>query len=112
MAIVPIDNLSAGMLLKSDVCDRSGRMLMPAGGELTDRHLKIFRTWGVLEADIEADDGLVETHQALINVDVDPVRLAAAEESVQRLFRLNDPEHPAIKELMRICIARKVSDAS
>jgi len=111
MAIVPIDNLSAGMLLKSDVCDRSGRMLLPAGGELTDRHLKIFRTWGVLEADI-ADGDNIETAQILAGVDVDPVRLAAAEEAVKRLFRLNDREHPAIKELMRLCIARKVSHES
>ena len=111
MAIVPIEGLAAGMLLKSDVCDRSGRMLLPAGGELTDRHLKIFRTWGVLEADIE-DGGSLETAQALTNADVDPVRLAAAEEAVTRIFRLNNPEHPAIRELMRICIARKVADVS
>lgn len=111
MAIIPIDNLSAGMLLKSDVCDRSGRMLLPAGGELSDRHLKIFRTWGVLEADIE-DGGGLDTPQILPNVDVDPVRLAAAEEAVRHIFRLNDPEHPAIRELMRICIARRVADAS
>ncbi|HEX9078810.1 MAG TPA: hypothetical protein VF795_04410 [Desulfuromonadaceae bacterium] len=111
MAIIPIDSLSAGMLLKSDVCDRSGRLLLPAGGELTDRHLKIFRTWGVLEADIEDGDAL-EAPQELAGADVDPVRLAAAEEEVRRRFRLNDPEHPAIRELMRLCIARKVSDAS
>lgn len=111
MAIVPVENLAAGMLLKSDVCDRSGRMLLPAGGELTDRHLKIFRTWGVLEADIE-DGGSLDTSLALTSVDVDPVRLAAAEEAVHQLFRLNDPEHPAIRELMRLCIIRKVSDAS
>ncbi|HEY4743498.1 MAG TPA: hypothetical protein VIH45_02485 [Desulfuromonadaceae bacterium] len=112
MAIVPIDNLTAGMLLKSDVCDRSGRMLLPAGGELTERHLKIFRTWGVLEADIENGGENLEAPQALATAGVDPARLAAAEEAVRGLFRLNDPEHPAIRELMRICIARKVSDAS
>jgi len=109
MAIVPIDNLEVGMLLKSDVCDRSGRMLLPAGCELSERHLKIFRTWGVLEAEIEGDDTL-ETTQTFINEDIDPVRLAAAEEAVKRIFRLNDQEHPAIKELMRLCIARKVAE--
>lgn len=111
MAIIPIDSLSAGMQLKSDVCDRSGRMLLPAGGELTERHLKIFRTWGVLEADIE-DGGSLDAPQPLARVDVDPARLAAAEEAVRRLFRMNDPEHPAIRELMRICTARRVADAS
>lgn len=108
MAIVPIDNLESGMMLKSDVCDRSGRMLLPAGCELSERHLKIFRTWGVLEADIERDESL-ESPQAFINEDLDPARLAAAEEAVKRIFRLNDQGHPAIRELMRLCIARKVA---
>lgn len=111
MAIIPIDNLAAGMVLKSNVCDRSGRMLLPSGGELTERHLKIFRTWGVLEADIEDADG-VETSQDFINEDVDPVRLAEVEGHVRRIFRRNDLEHPAIKELMRLCITRKVTDVS
>jgi hypothetical protein len=109
MAIVPIDNLAAGMVLKSNVCDRSGRLLLPSGGELTERHLKIFRTWGVLEADIEGDN-CMEAVQDLINEDIDPARLAVAEESVRRIFRFNELEHPAIKELMRLCITRKVSD--
>lgn len=111
MAIIPIDNLAAGMVLKSNVCDRSGRMLLPSGGELTDRHLKIFRTWGVLEADIEGDDG-VETTQDFIIEDVDPGSLAEAEEQVRCIFRHNEQEHPAIKELMRLCITRKVTDVS
>lgn len=111
MAIIPIDNLAAGMVLKSNVCDRSGRMLLPAGGELTERHLKIFRTWGVLEADIVGDDG-AETTQDFIIEDIDPARLAEAEEQVRWIFRRNDLEHPAIKELMRLCITRKVTDVS
>lgn len=111
MAIVPIDNLAVGMLLGSDVCDRSGRMLLPAGAELTERHLKVFRTWGVIEADIEGEEGC-EAAPLPAGEDADPVRLAAAEESVLRIFRLNDREHPAIMELMRLCIARKVADVS
>lgn len=109
MAIVPIDNLAAGMLLRNNVCDRSGRMLLPAGAELSERHLKIFRTWGVTEADVEGEDGC-ETVSPLAGEDVDPVRLAAAEEAVAWMFRLNDREHPAIRELMRLCIARKVAN--
>jgi hypothetical protein len=111
MAVIPIDNLAPGMVLKSNVCDRSGRMLLPAGGELTERHLKIFRTWGVLEADIEGGSD-VETAQDFFSEDLDPVRLAAAEEAVRRYFRRNELEHPAIKELMRLCIVRKVTDES
>jgi hypothetical protein len=108
LAFVHIDNLAPGMVLKQNVCDRSGRLLLPEGSELTDRHLVIFRTWGVLEVDIssdtDGDDGTVAQHE-----EMDPALLAAAEAAVKPLFVHNDLDHPAIKELMRICIARKAA---
>ena len=52
MAIIPIDLLEAGMVLKADVRDRSGRLILPSGAELAEKQIRIFRTWGVTEADI------------------------------------------------------------
>ncbi|NTW99914.1 MAG: hypothetical protein HGB35_08325, partial [Geobacteraceae bacterium] len=52
MGIIAIENIETGMVLASDVRDRSGRMLLGSGVELTQKHLVVFRTWGVLEADI------------------------------------------------------------
>lgn len=111
MAIINIDNLAPGMVLRHDVCDRSGRLLLPAGNELTEKHLRIFRTWGICEADIESDES-PETPQPLITETLDPVLLAAAEEAVTHLFNRNDPQHPAIRELMQLCIVRKVHHAA
>jgi hypothetical protein len=110
MAIISIEQLEAGMALKANVCDRSGRMLLPAGIELTDKHLKVLRTWGVSEADIVADneDG---SESVAAPVSGDPLVIAAAQEAVDQLFVHNDPQHPLIKELIRICVARKVSHA-
>ena len=109
MALHHIDKLVPGMVLQGDVCDRSGRVLLPAGCELTEKHLLIFRTWGVLEAEItaESDCNSAETEESET---VDPALLAAAESAVMPLFAHNDLEHPAIKELLRICIARKVAN--
>jgi hypothetical protein len=98
------------MVLKSNVCDRSGRLLLPEGVELTEKHLQVFRAWGVVEAEIVGDsdsDGGVPGAE-----EIDPAALAAAELLVKPLFLHNDPEHPAIKELLRICIARKALHAS
>jgi hypothetical protein len=109
MALLPIDRLEAGMILKANVCDRSGRMLLPAGAELADKQLKIFRTWGVTEADIQLgpDEELAEL--AGENITADPIALAEAEAVVARMFRRNDPEHPMIRELMRICRDRRLN---
>lgn len=108
MALIPIDRLEAGMILKADVCDRSGRLLLPAGAELSDKQLRIFRTWGVTEADIVlgSDEELAELADE--NAAADPVALAEAEEAVARMFRRNDPEHPMIRELMRVCRNRRL----
>lgn len=110
MPLVQIDNLAAGMILKKDVCDRSGRLLLPEGAELTEKHLRIFRTWGILEADIAGDsDGEGGGGQF---EEIDPEIMAAAEEAVGALFIHNDPEQPAIKELIRLCVVRRASHAS
>ncbi|GAM09782.1 hypothetical protein OR1_02063 [Geobacter sp. OR-1] len=110
MATVSIDNLAAGMILKSNVCDRSGRLLLPEGVELTEKHLQILRTWGILEAEIV---GGSETEAAGHgDEEISPEALAEAEANVKPLFIHNNLEHPAIKELLRLCIIRKAMHAS
>ncbi|MHB8123042.1 MAG: hypothetical protein ACYDG4_12900 [Desulfuromonadaceae bacterium] len=106
MGKVAIENIETGMVLAGDVHDRTGRMLLGAGAELTQKHLVIFRTWGVLEADIvgQGDDEAASQ----IPADVDPVELAAAEQELAHLFQHTNRTHPAIAELMRLAALRKV----
>lgn len=106
MGTVAIDNIESGMVLASDVHDRSGRMLLGAGAELTQKHLTIFRTWGVLEADIagQGSDNAADP----IPADVDPLELAAVEQELAPLFMHTNRVHPAIVELMRLAALRKV----
>lgn len=111
MALVHIDNLTAGMVLARNVCDRSGRLLLPAGAELTAKHFGIFRMWGVLEAEIVGDSPAGEDNEAAANLELDPAALAKAREEIERLFVHNDFEHPAIKELMRLCVDRRAARA-
>lgn len=99
------------MALKTAVSDRSGRLLLPAGVELSDKHLKIFRTWGVTEADIVSNSN-VESESAPALISGDPAVIAAAQDAVEQLFIHNDQQHPLINELIRICVARKVAHAN
>jgi len=111
LAVVHIDNLFPGMTLSRNVCDRSGRMLLPAGAELTEKHFSIFRMWGVLEVEIVGET-VVEDVDAPLHQEIDPELLSEARAEVEWLFSYNDPEHPAIKELMRICTERRATRAS
>jgi hypothetical protein len=111
MAIFPIDNLEPGMTLKSAVSDRSGRLLLPAGVELTGKHLNIFRMWGVSEADIAAEGDDKDNNGAAGDHTDNPLMRAEAQLEVEQLFIRNDPLHQMISELMRICVSRRVLGA-
>jgi hypothetical protein len=108
MSIFPIDNLEPGMTLKTAVFDRSGRLLLPAGAELTGKHLNIFRMWGVSEVDIEGEDDDADSIGATGDEAGDPLKIAAAQQEVAQLFIHNDPQNQLIHELMRICVSRRV----
>lgn len=106
MGLLPIDNLEIGMVLASDVLDRTGRMLLGAGAELNQKHLTIFRTWGVVEADIAGID--YANDESPLPPEVDPAALAAAEKELLPLFSYAGTEHPALRELLRLAAIRRV----
>lgn len=106
MGMVPIDNLEAGMVLAADANDRNGRLLLGAGAALTPKHLMIFRTWGVEEADIEGVDG--EELAGRLPDDVSREELDSAIASLEPHFRHAGMDHPAIRELLRLAALRKV----
>lgn len=106
MGLLTIDSVEEGMVLKSDVHDRSGRLLLGSGAELNAKHIRMFRTWGVTEADIVGiDDQACGTSLA---ADLDPACMEAAENELRPLFRNADLSYPAMGELFRLCLLRKV----
>ncbi len=44
MGKVNLDDIKPGMKLEKDVQERSGRVLLRVGTEITERHLNSFRT--------------------------------------------------------------------
>lgn len=53
MALINIDDLIGGMLLAEDLFTPSGRFVLAAGASLQEDHLKVFKSWGVVEAEID-----------------------------------------------------------
>lgn len=102
-----IDNLQAGMILTEDVHDRSGRLLLGAGAELQNKHIVIFRTWGVIEAAV--GDEVSEQLIIPAGLDIDLDRLAAVEEELKPRYRYADLNQPAIRELLRLNAMRRLT---
>ena len=100
------DNLTPGMILSADVYARSGRLLLGAGTELTDKHIYVFRIWGVIEVDVAGCLNEDENHEAAKMFD--PDSLDKAEAAVRPLFRHADLTHPGMQEIFQLSILRKV----
>lgn len=105
MGNILIDNLVVGMIVTDDVLDRSGRLLLGAGVELNDTHLRMLRTWGIAEVPITGyDDQHVLSH---VGNEIESQRVLALEAELKPLFRNTNLAYPAMAELFRLCLLRK-----
>jgi hypothetical protein len=108
MATIKLADLEPGMVLTADAVLHDGRVLLHCGVTLTEKHIRTFKAWGLLEANVF---GVSEEEMTVAATDgLDPQRLARAEAKVHAHFRRNDPAHPVVDELMRICVLRAASE--
>ena len=96
MTKILLDAIEVGMELNSDVVDRQGRVLLKAGVTLTEKHLRVFQTWGVLEADIKGDFEQAEDDKVY-----PPELIDEATKLADIHFQYNDTSHPAMKILYK-----------
>lgn len=83
--IVTFENLRPDMVLAADVLDAAGRMLLPRGTTLTDRHLRYCQMWGILTVDVVGEGADHVEGPAL-----DPAHLAEADATLRPRFRHAD----------------------
>lgn len=104
MGLVNIDSIEPGMILASDLLTPEGRFLLPKGAELKESAIKTCKAWGVRQADIlDLDQNqLNEAKLALF----DPEHLERSRAFLAPMFRGADPDHPAMREIIRIALER------
>ena len=100
MASINLEDLEEGMVLSADAKDANGRVLLRAGTALIAKHLTIFKTWGILSADIAgvSREDVEASHDKVL----DPIALEKADEILKVMFKHTDLLHPAIAELYRL----------
>jgi hypothetical protein len=106
MAQLEIDALQPGMKIGRDVVEASGQILLRAGTEITEKHLRVLRSWGVQTVEIEGARPPEPEDTSLARAD--PATFDRAQAAVTERFRCADPAHPAIAELMRLAILAEV----
>lgn len=95
---VAIEAVEPGMELAADIKDAGGRLLLPAGTAVTEKHIRYFQMWGILQVEIVTDQAAVDAQPA-----IDPALLAQARTTVAPRFVHVDRDHPAMVVLFDYC---------
>lgn len=106
MGRLNLDEISPGMTLASDVLDRSGRVLLKSGLQVTEKHLTILKQWGITDADILGVDRDEINAKTIESFDQDI--LTACETEKRELFHHADMSHPINQELFRLSVLRSM----
>jgi len=101
MKCVLIDEAEPGMVLHDPVNNFNGKVLLPEGVELSEKHLRALRQWGVLEINIVSDDGTE-------NIEISPEAIAAAEDTLKPRFTHTNLEHPLMAEIFKQAVLHHV----
>jgi len=104
-----IDKAIPGMVLMEDVAHMNGRILMRAGSEITEKNLRVLKTWGILTVNV-AQETSGAGHEQGGRPSVSPEQRRAAEARLQDLFRHADLTHPAMAEIYEYRIQRLLDD--
>lgn len=95
MAYVAVDDLEAGMVLSQDAAGANGQVIAPKGAELTDRHIRLFKTWGITGVDIAGADQEDEDSP----IELDDAQTKELRLYIENRMRLNQEDTPVIHKV-------------
>jgi hypothetical protein len=106
MPKIRTDALQEGMVTSADVKNMDDMLLIPSGCALTQKHIRILKTWGVHDVQVEpfgdAQDG--ENGAAAA---VNPEEWARIEQELKSKFWEFNQDEPFYVELLRLVTQRK-----
>jgi len=105
VSTISTNDLRPGMVLSSDAVHNNGRVLLRGGVTLEHKHIKMFKTWGLVSAEI---DGVTQEQvEAEVLNNLNPSFLEAVREELSLQFRHTDLSHPMVSELHRLLVRQQ-----
>ncbi len=103
MTIRNINDVQVGMITADKVMSQ-GRVILGPGVEITEKTLRVFKSWGVSEVDIEGEGAsdVVATQSALTDEDKKKI-----EDEMTILFAKVDMKNEVMEEIYRIGFKKK-----
>ncbi|EFC91821.1 putative signal transduction protein [Dethiosulfovibrio peptidovorans DSM 11002] len=103
MTLLRVDKLKEGMVVKVDVVAPSGRLLLPVGTNLEDKHVRLLKSWGVVEVEIEGEPQ-PESLPKLPPMPKEAMTKGAS--YLDHLYSLCGRGSPVLREMFRISTVR------
>jgi len=94
------------MVVAADIKNLDDMLLIPAGAELSPRHIKVLMTWGISEVQIEASDTGIESSDPLASIPPEVTEKVTAE--IRGCFRTLDDASKVQQEILRLTIRRRL----
>jgi hypothetical protein len=96
--------LQVGMKVEADVRNSDDMLLIPAGCELTERHLTILESWGIAEIQATLPEGMEDPSDPLSRLE--PAELETLTTEVRARFWEIDEKDPAAMEIFQVMLRR------
>lgn len=91
MITVSLKDITPGMVLANAATDRNNRVLLAEGATLTEKHIKVFKTWGVTHVQIEGESNIAPLEEIIA---AHPEFVAEADTQARHTFCHADINHP------------------
>lgn len=100
------EELEIGMQVAEEIRDKRGRVLMPPGVLLEEKHLRALKMWGVESVAVLGDEKAEAEQKA--REQIDPEALERVRAQVNEMFRLNyeNRSNPMFKIFFLECVRR------
>ncbi len=92
-----LSDLKVGMSLGEDI-EFKGRIILRTGSELSEKNIKIFKTWGITEVHIVDSDVPSED---LESIGVSEEEIERIEKTIEKRFERANKDNVIIQELMK-----------
>ncbi len=101
MPLLEIQNVIPGMMTEDPVRNAKGQILIAKGSVLSERHLKILKTWGISSIQVIGS----ESEHPPEDLDYESVR-----EHIENRFKLNTSSHPFLDNLKAILMRQLLNE--
>lgn len=104
MGLLRTSDLTTGMVLACDLYSRQGRLLMPAGATIDEKHLRILKIWGIDAVDIFGRESQEASPPPAL--DIPPEAFQEADSFLEPWFQQAGLDQEPMQEIYKFCLLR------